>query len=89
MAFQIDQSHSQIQFTVRHMMLSKVRGVFEKWSGTVNLDLANPARTTVEIVVDTASLNTKDEKRDAHLRSPDFLDVEKFPQMVSRAPTSR
>lgn len=79
MPFQIDNSHSEIQFSVRHMMVSKVRGVFEKWGGEIALDPANPAATTVDITIDAASINTKDAQRDGHLRSADFLNVEQFP----------
>lgn len=79
MPFQIDNSHSEIQFSVRHMMVSKVRGVFEKWGGEIALNPANPAATTVDITIDAASINTKDAQRDGHLRSVDFLNVEQFP----------
>jgi polyisoprenoid-binding protein YceI len=79
MPFQIDNSHSEIQFSVRHMMVSKVRGVFEKWGGEIALNPANPAATTVDITIDAASINTKDAQRDGHLRSADFLNVEQFP----------
>ena len=85
MPFQIDQSHSEIQFSARHMMVSKVRGVFEKWGGTIALDPANPANTTVDITIDAASINTKDAQRDGHLRSPDFLNVEKFPSVTFKS----
>ena len=85
MPFQIDQSHSEIQFSARHMMVSKVRGVFEKWDGTIALDPANPANTTVDITIDAASINTKDAQRDGHLRSPDFLNVEKFPSVTFKS----
>lgn len=82
MAWQIDTSHSDIQFSVRHMMISKVRGRFESFSGTVNFDESNPTNTTVEIAVDLNSINTRDEKRDGHLRSADFFDVENHPTMT-------
>ena len=82
MAWQIDTSHSDIQFSVRHMMISKVRGRFENFSGTVNFDESNPTNTTVEIAVDLNSINTRDEKRDGHLRSADFFDVENHPTMT-------
>ena len=89
MAWQIDLSHSQIQFSVRHLMISKVRGQFEQFTGTVNFDEQNPAQTTVEVAVDLNSINTRDEKRDGHLRSADFFDVENNPTMtfVSKAVT--
>ena len=66
MSYQIDNAHSQIQFTVRHMMISKVRGWFENFSGTVDLDEENPANTTVDIQIEAASINTREEKRDGH-----------------------
>ena len=79
MTWQIDSAHSQIYFTVRHMMISKVRGQFESFSGEVNYDEENPTRTTVDIQIDAASLNTKEAQRDGHLKSPDFLDVANYP----------
>lgn len=82
MAWQIDTSHSDIQFSVRHMMISKVRGRFESFSGTVNFDETNPTNTTVNVEVDLNSINTRDEKRDGHLRSADFFDVENHPTMT-------
>ena len=81
MSWQIDSSHSHITFTARHMMISKVRGSFESFSGSVNFDEANPTNTTVNIEVDLATVNTRDEQRDGHLKSPDFFDVEKYPTM--------
>jgi polyisoprenoid-binding protein YceI len=85
MAWQIDFSHSQIQFSVRHMMISKVRGTFEKFSGVVNYNEANPTNTTVDIAVDIASVNTRDEQRDGHLRSADFFDAENNPTMTFKS----
>ena len=85
MAFQIDNSHSEIQFSVRHMMVAKTRGVFEKWSGTVLLDPANPSATSVDISIESASINTKDAQRDGHLRSPDFLASEQFPAITFKS----
>lgn len=82
MAWQIDLSHSSVQFTVRHMMLSKARGRFETFSGTVELDEANPAASAVSVQIEAASINTKDEKRDGHLKSPDFLNTEAFPTLT-------
>ena len=75
MSWQIDSSHSHIYFTARHMMISKVRGAFESFSGTVNFDEEKPTNTTVNIEVDLSSINTRDEQRDGHLKSPDFFDV--------------
>lgn len=85
MAYQIDSAHSQIQFTVRHMMISKVRGHFQKFDGSVNLDEQNPARTTVDVRIDAASIDTRDEQRDTHLRSPDFLNAEQYPYITFKS----
>jgi polyisoprenoid-binding protein YceI len=82
MSYQIDKAHSQIQFTVRHMMISKVRGTFEKFDGTVQLNEQDPAASTVEVRIEAASINTREPQRDGHLRSPDFLDAEKFPNLI-------
>jgi polyisoprenoid-binding protein YceI len=77
--YQIDPAHSSAQFKVRHMMIANVKGEFDKVSGTVNFDPANPSASTVEATIDVASISTRDEQRDAHLKSADFFDVEKFP----------
>jgi polyisoprenoid-binding protein YceI len=82
MSWQLDYTHSHIQFSVRHMMISKVKGEFEKFEGTVNFDEANPTNTTVNVSVDLSSINTREEKRDGHLRSADFFDVENHPTMT-------
>jgi polyisoprenoid-binding protein YceI len=82
MSFKIDQSHSQIQFTVRHMMISKVRGQFEQYDGTFQMDEQNPENSIVNVRIETASINTRDEKRDGHLRSADFFDAEKYPYIT-------
>lgn len=85
MNFQLDTAHTQIQFAVRHMMISKVRGEFSKFSGAVNLNVDKPELTTVEAEVDLASINTRDAQRDGHLRSADFFDVEKHPTMTFKS----
>ncbi|NHZ71812.1 MAG: polyisoprenoid-binding protein [Aquificales bacterium] len=81
MTWQIDYTHSEINFTARHMMISKVRGRFEEWSGVVNFDPENLANTTVDVTVQMASVNTREQQRDDHLRSPDFFDVDSYPEM--------
>lgn len=85
MAWQIDMAHTQVAFVVRHMMISKVRGHFEKFSGTVEINEAEPARSLVDVKVETASINTRDPQRDAHLRSPDFFESEKYPYMTLKS----
>ena len=85
MSWQIDTAHSQIQFTVRHLMISKVRGSFEKFSGTVTLDESAPANTTVDVQIETGSVNTREPQRDGHLRSPDFFNSEAFPLMTFKS----
>ncbi len=82
MSWIIDPAHTQIQFSVRHMMIAKVRDSFEKFSGVVNLDENHPASTTLDIQIETASLNTREPQRDAHLRSADFFSAEAFPIMT-------
>lgn len=85
MLWTIDPAHSRIEFLVRHMMISKVRGVFDQFSGTVALDEENPENTSVEVQIEAASINTRDERRDAHLRSADFFDAENYPYLTFRS----
>lgn len=80
--WRIDPSHSAAQFSVRHMMVSTVRGQFDHISGAVNYDPAVPEAATVTVEVDAATINTRNEGRDKHLRSADFFDVEKFPKLT-------
>ena len=89
MAWKIDASHSTIEFSVKHMMIATVRGRFTTFDGALVLDEQNPERSVVEGSVQAASIDTNDPKRDAHLRSPDFFDVEKFPLMSYRAKSIR
>lgn len=79
--YTIDASHSHATFTVRHMMISNVRGEFSQLEGELSYDPAKPEASTVRVSIDAKSINTHEEKRDAHLRSADFLDVEKFPTL--------
>jgi len=83
--WQIDPAHSSVQFSIRHMMISNVHGQFTKVSGTVRGDESNPTHAQVEATIDTTSIDTHEPKRDDHLRSPDFLDVEKFPTMTFKS----
>jgi polyisoprenoid-binding protein YceI len=82
--FVIDPVHTHLGFTIRHMMVAKVRGTFDSFNGTVVV-AEDPADSTIEVTIDTASIDTRDEQRDAHLRSPDFFDVEKYPHMTFRS----
>jgi polyisoprenoid-binding protein YceI len=76
-----DNAHSAIEFTVRHLLVSKVRGRFSKWSGTLELDEENYASSRCEVEIDVASVDTHEAQRDAHLRSGDFFEVEQHPTM--------
>jgi polyisoprenoid-binding protein YceI len=78
----IDTSHSGVHFIVRHMVVSKVRGVFGAFSGTIDYDAENVERSKVQVEIDAASIDTREVKRDAHLRSADFFDVENFPKLT-------
>lgn len=82
MAWQIDPAHSSIQFSVRHMMITNVRGEFDRFEGTVELDENNPENTRVHVEIDAASINTREDQRDTHLRSADFLDAASHPKLV-------
>ena len=81
MSWTIDPSHTRVQFSARHMMISTVRGEFKDFGGTVEFDEKKPEATTVAVEIKTASVDSKDPKRDGHLTSPDFFDAAKFPVM--------
>ena len=83
--WKIDPSHSAIHFSVRHMVVSKTRGRFTRFGGQIVFDPAHPAASSVEVTIEPASVDTADAQRDAHLKSPDFFDVEKFPQASFRS----
>ncbi|HXA05415.1 MAG TPA: YceI family protein [Bryobacteraceae bacterium] len=80
--YTIDPAHTTVDFKVRHLMVSNVRGEFSGVSGTVVHDPTNPANSKLEAVIDATTIATRDPQRDAHLKSPDFLDVEKFPKIT-------
>ena len=80
--YQIDTTHSSIEFSIRHLMIAKVRGRFTQFTGTVELDEPDLARSTVKAEIQAASITTANDQRDTHLRSPDFFDVEKFPVLT-------
>jgi polyisoprenoid-binding protein YceI len=85
MAWQVDKSHSHINFTARHMMISKVRGEFTHYDIDVNFDENNLTATTVDVKIYADSINTRDEQRDGHLRSPDFLAAEQYPVLTFKS----
>lgn len=80
-----DIAHSSVNFWIRHLMVSKVHGRFTQWNGAFELDEANPAASHVEVQIETSSIDTQELQRDTHLRSPDFLDVEKYPHITFRS----
>jgi len=80
-----DLVHSSINFWVRHLMVSKVHGRFTKWTGKLEVDDKNPANSRVEVQIDAASIDTQEAPRDAHLRSADFLEVEKYPYITFKS----
>jgi polyisoprenoid-binding protein YceI len=77
----IDPAHSVAEFKVKHMMISNVKGQFSAVSGTLSLDAADITKSSVTAVIDATSINTREAQRDAHLKSADFFDVEKFPTL--------
>jgi polyisoprenoid-binding protein YceI len=83
--WEIDPAHSSAQFSVRHMMIANVKGEFTKVSGRANFDPENPEASSVEAHVDVSSISTREPDRDAHLKSADFFDVAKFPNMTFKS----
>src|SRR5690349_9496376 len=77
--YQIDPSHSTASFSIKHMMIAKVHGAFDKISGKLSYDPENPAKSSIDVAIEAASVNTREAQRDAHLKSADFFDVEKYP----------
>jgi polyisoprenoid-binding protein YceI len=81
-SWQIDPVHSTAQFKVRHLMISNVKGEFTSIKGTLHLDSSDVTKSTLEAIIDSNSINTREPQRDAHLKSADFLEVEKFPNIT-------
>ena len=83
--WQIDPNHTAAQFSVRHLGISTVRGAFTKVSGSVTYDPANPGKTLIDVTIDTSSVDTRVERRDNDLRSPNFFDAAKFPTLTFKS----
>jgi len=83
--WQIDPNHTNVEFTVRHLMISNVKGQFEKTTGTITTDPANPAASSIDATIDASSVNTRVAMRDDDLKSPDFLDVAKYPTITFKS----
>jgi polyisoprenoid-binding protein YceI len=81
----LDIAHSTVGFWVRHLMVTKVHGTFTKWTGTIEIDEQDPARSQVDVTIDVASIDTNEAQRDGHLRSPDFFDAEKYPHITFKS----
>src|SRR5919112_4584739 len=84
-AWTIDPAHSHVEFAVRHMMITTVKGRFGGVTGTVRTDESNPANAQVEVEIDAATIDTRESQRDTHLKSADFFDVEKFPKLTFKS----
>ena len=87
--YNIDGAHSAASFTVRHLMISNVKGEIKKVEGKVSYDGKNPAATTVEATLDLNTINTGEVARDTHLKSPDFFDAAKFPTMSFKSTAAK
>ena len=85
MQWQIDSAHSNVTAAVKHMMLTTVRGTFAGTSGVIDFDPARPEAASIELRIPATSVNTGDPKRDAHLRSADFLDADTYPEIVFKS----
>ncbi|MFE8601877.1 YceI family protein [Archangium violaceum] len=83
--FEIDSAHSGASFSVKHMMVSNVRGAFSKVTGSANIDEKDITKSTVQAVIDATTVNTNEPKRDEHLKSPDFFDTAKFPTITFKS----
>ncbi len=83
--YTIDPVHTSIAFKVKHMMVSDVKGQFERFAGTIVLDPKNMEASSVDITIESPSISTNNEKRDGHLKSPDFFDVEKHPTITFKS----
>jgi polyisoprenoid-binding protein YceI len=89
MLWTVDPVHTTVGFSIRHLMITNVRGVFEKVEGTVLYDAGQPGAAQIEISIPVASIHTREPQRDAHLRSADFFDAEAHPTMIFRSTSVR
>ncbi len=80
--YKVDDTHTNVGFTIKHLVVTNVRGKFDKFEGAIELDPSNLATLKVNATVMATSINTNTKKRDDHLRSPDFFDVAKFPKLT-------
>jgi polyisoprenoid-binding protein YceI len=85
MSWTIDPAHTSVRFTARHMMVTTVHGEFKEFDGTIAFDDKEPAKTTVDIRIDAASIDTHEPQRDGHLRSADFLNAEVYPALTFKS----
>jgi len=83
--YNLDKAHTQISFTVSHLVISHVSGAFRDFNGTINYDPSDVTKSTVDVHIMASSVNTGDDKRDGHLKSPDFFDVQKFPELTFKS----
>lgn len=83
--FELDPSHTVVSFTAPHLMISKVKGRFDKFSGSFDFDEKTMKLDNIQVMVKTDSINTNEKDRDKHLRSPEFFDVAKFPEMTFKS----
>lgn len=83
--YKIDPAHSNAHFVVRHMMITNVRGSFSGVQGTVVYDPENPAASSIDVTIDARTINTQEPDRDKHLKSADFMDVEKYPTLTFKS----
>jgi polyisoprenoid-binding protein YceI len=80
--YTIDAAHTRIGFVARHAMVTKVRGAFNDFEGTIRIDGAEPAKSSAEVAIKAASIDTRNSQRDDHIRSADFLELEKYPEIT-------
>jgi polyisoprenoid-binding protein YceI len=83
--YTVDSAHTSSGFAVKHLMVTTVHGAFGKTTGTVNFDEKDPTKSTVDVTIDASTVDTREPKRDAHLKSADFFDVAKFPNLTFKS----